>query len=47
MNIMKNDLTFDANFDTLNPNYKTSIVAYGRLEEENKYLIDTKVCIRN
>lgn len=47
MNIITNDITFDANFDSPNnPNYKTFIIVHGWSEKYNTYSMDTNVCIR-
>lgn len=43
LNAATDDVMFNANFDSPNPKYKSSMNVRGWSEKENSYLLDTKV----
>lgn len=45
MSTLTNEIKFDADFNSPNPEYKSSVNFHGWSEKENTYLFDTKVCV--
>lgn len=46
MAIVTDDVKFNMQFDTPNPQYKSFMNVHGWIENENTYSIDTKVCVQ-